>query len=63
MTDSISRISDVSSATQGGTGSAKERKRFKNAHCADDHDTVTISEEARRRCSTEADEWEVSDEG
>lgn len=62
MTDSISRIADISSATQGGTGSAKERKRFKGAHCTEDHDTVTISEEARRRSSKEEDEWEVSDE-
>jgi len=62
MTDSISRISDISSSTHSGTGSAREKKRFKNSHRSEAHDTVSISEEARRRSSTEEDQWEVSDE-
>lgn len=62
MTDSITRISDLSSATSGGTGSAKEKRRTRYYRHGTDHDTVTISDEARRRFSTEEDEWEVADE-
>ncbi len=62
MTDSISRISDLSSATSGGTGSAKDKQGHKRFHHDDDHDTVTISAEARRRAAANEDEWELSED-
>ncbi|MDD2336797.1 MAG: hypothetical protein PHD01_09510 [Geobacteraceae bacterium] len=63
MTDSISRISDLSSATSGGTGSAKDKRGYKRFRHEDDHDTVTISDEARRRAASKGTEWDVSEEG
>jgi hypothetical protein len=62
VTDSISRISDVSSATHGGTASAKDKRGLKRSRHDDDHDTVTISAEARRRSASADDEWDASEE-
>jgi hypothetical protein len=62
VTDSISRISDLSSATSGGTGSAKDERGYKRFRNEDDHDTVTISDEARRRAASKDDEGEMFDE-
>lgn len=62
MTDSISRISDLPSATSGGTGSAKDKRGAKRFRHETDHDTVTISAEARRRFSSDVAEWDIDDE-
>jgi len=62
VTDSISRIATVSSATHDGAGSAKDKRGCKRYRHDDDHDTVTISAEARRRAASAEDEWDVSDE-
>jgi len=62
VTDSITRISDLPSATSGGTGSAKDKRGDKRFRHEDDHDTVSISDEARRRAATKEDEWEMSEE-
>jgi len=62
VTDSISRISDLSSATSGGTGSAKDKRGYKRFCHEDDHETVTISDEARRRAALKDDEWEMFEE-
>jgi hypothetical protein len=63
VTDSITRISDLSSATSGGTGSAKDKRGHKRFRHEDDHDTVTISDEARRRAASNDAEWNISEEG
>lgn len=63
MTDSISRISEPSSATSGGTGSAKDKRGSRRFRHEDDHDTVTISDEARRRAAAREDERDMSEEG
>ncbi|RQW88794.1 MAG: hypothetical protein EHM79_04805 [Geobacter sp.] len=63
MTDSISRVSDLSSAASGGTAYAKDKRGNKRFRHEDDHDTVTISDEARRRAATKEDDWEMSEEG
>ncbi|MGA7827421.1 MAG: hypothetical protein WCA04_07170 [Geobacteraceae bacterium] len=60
MTDSITRISDLSSLTSDGTGSAREKRKARRFRHEADHDTVTISDEARRRFSSEDDEWDES---
>ncbi|MHC1698300.1 MAG: hypothetical protein AB9919_09645 [Geobacteraceae bacterium] len=62
MTDSISRISDLPSATSGGTGSAKDMRVTRRFRHETDHDTVTISAEARRRFSTNDADWDSSEE-
>jgi len=62
MTDSISRISELPSATSGGTGSAKDKRGTKRFRHVTDHDTVTISTEARRRCSSNDEEWDIGEE-
>jgi hypothetical protein len=63
VTESISGISDLSPAMSGGTGSAKDtrgNKRFRNE---DDHDIVTISDEARRRPASKETELDIFEEG
>ena len=62
VTDSITRISDLSSLTSDGTGSAREKRRARRFRQESDHDTVTISDEARRRFSSEDDEWDAGNE-
>lgn len=63
MTESISRIADLASATSDGTGSAKDKRGTRRFRQANDHDTVTISAEARRRSSmNDDDEWDSSEE-
>ncbi len=63
MTDSIARISELPSATSGGTGSAKDKRGAKRSRHETDHDTVTISAEARRRFSSKDEEWDISEDG
>jgi len=53
VADGVVKISDVSSVTGDGSGSAKSRERRKRSSCRDSHDTVDISPEARRRCRSE----------
>lgn len=62
MTDSITKIADLSSATSGGTGSAKDKRGSKRWRHENEHDTVTISAEARRRFSSDDDEWDNDEE-
>lgn len=62
MTDSINRISDLSSATSGGTRSAKDKRSAKRFRHETEHDTVTISAEARQRFSANDAEWEIGEE-
>jgi hypothetical protein len=63
VTDSISRIADLSSATSGGTGSAKDKRSARRVRHEDENDTVTISAEARRRSAAKDDEWESNEKG
>jgi hypothetical protein len=63
VTDSISRISNLSSATSGGAGSAKDKRSARRVCHEDENDTVTISAEARRRSAAKNDEWESDEKG
>ena len=62
VTDSITSIPDLSSLTSDGTGSAREKRKARRFRHESDYDTVTISDEARRRFSSEDDEWDEGNE-
>ncbi len=56
MTDSIKKIDGIGTVAGNGTSSANRREKKKLVRHHDDHDTVTISEEARKQSALENDE-------
>lgn len=57
MPESVGKIADVNAVSGHGTGSAKKRvSALRRYHYEEDNDTVTISDEARKRSSTEEDD-------
>jgi hypothetical protein len=64
MTESVVKIGDAGVVSGSGTGPAKKQvKALRRHHYDEDHDSVTISDEARRRYSLkEEDDDLVSDE-
>lgn len=56
MPESIGKIADVGVVSGNGTGSARKQVLASRRHrYEDENDTVTISDEARKRSSTEED--------
>jgi hypothetical protein len=53
VTEALNRIAEVRDAAGNGTGSANRKGKGKRARRADDHDTVAISEEAKRLLALE----------
>jgi hypothetical protein len=53
MSDSIVRIGDSAAVSRDGTGSARKKRDGRRAHPDEEHDTVTISAEARKRSAAE----------
>jgi hypothetical protein len=63
MPESIGKIGDVGAVPEKGTAPAKKRvSALRQYHYEDDHDTVIISDEARRRALTEEEDELSSDE-
>jgi hypothetical protein len=57
MPESVGKIADVNAVSGHGTGPAKKRvSASRRYHYEEDNDTVTISDEARKRSSTEEDD-------
>jgi hypothetical protein len=57
MPESVGKIADVSAVSGNGTGPAKKRaSASRRYHYEEGNDTVTISDEARKRSSTEKDD-------
>jgi hypothetical protein len=57
MPESVGKIADVSGVSGSGTGPAKKRvSGSRRYHHEEDHDTVTISDEARKRFLTEEED-------
>jgi hypothetical protein len=53
MTDSIKKIEGVGTVAGNGTSSANRREKKKLVRHHDEHDTVSISEEARKQSAME----------
>lgn len=63
MPESVVRIGDAAAVSVNGAGPARKRERaLHRYHHDEDHDSVTISDEARRRSSLEDDDDVISDE-
>lgn len=62
MTESISKIANLSAIAGDGTGSARNRKRYKRLHRDEEHDSVFISDEARRRSASDDEDERLSEQ-
>ncbi|NMC75379.1 MAG: hypothetical protein GYA56_13630 [Geobacteraceae bacterium] len=57
MTESVVRVGDAAAVSGNGAGPARKRDRILyRSHHDEDHDSVTISDEARRRSLVEEDD-------
>ncbi len=61
-TDSVGRISGVTTVSKNGTGPAKKRENAKRAGQNGRHDTVSISDEARKRFTSDENEDQIADD-
>lgn len=64
MPDSVARIGDLSPVSGGGGGSGRKRGTAsrRHYHGEEEHDTVSISDEAKRRALTDEFEEEAAGE-
>ncbi len=63
MSEPVLGIAKVNPASGNGTPSARKRENAAKSRRREEHDTVSISDEAKRRLDTEASDDDLFDEG